>query len=420
MTYYKRLIEKKINAALKSTGALVIAGPKFCGKTTTAKEFSKSFYSLDSKAKIELCQMAPEAALIGENPRLVDEWQNVPDLWNVVRSEIDKRDNKFGQFIFTGSSTPADKDDIYHSGAGRIVTIKMKPFSLLESHESDGSISLSALFSHQKSVFDTNDNHTINDTAFYICRGGWPLSVLADKEISLQVTKNYISTLFEFENNPNKKFRNKKQALFNMVLRSYARNISTEARRSLIIKDISVHEDRNIDENTFDSYIDALNDLYIINDIEAWNPNFRSKTAVISTPTRHFVDTSVAAAVLNMSPSDLINDPETLGLFFEDFAVKELSIYTDYLNGEVRHYRDNNGLECDSVIHLENGDYALIEIKLGGQKLIDEGIRNLHNLKAKLEKDHKHLPSFMAIVTAAGPAFTKDDVHIIPINLLGV
>ncbi len=420
MTYYKRLIEKKINTALKSTGTLVIAGPKFCGKTTTAKEFAKSFYSLDAKAKIELCQSNPEAILVGDNPRLIDEWQNVPDLWNTVRSNIDKRDDKFGQFIFTGSSTPVNKDDIYHSGAGRIVTIKMKPFSLLESHESDGSISLSALFSKQESVFNTNDNYSINDTAFYICRGGWPLSVLSDKENSLQVTKNYISTLFEFENNPNKRFRNKKQALFNMILRSYARNISTEARRSLIIKDISAHEDRNIDDSTFDSYVEALNDLYIIKDIEAWNPNFRSKTAVISTPTRHFVDTSIAAAVLNMSPNDLINDPETLGLLFEDFAVKELSIYADYLNGEVRHYRDNNGLECDSVIHLENGDYALIEIKLGGERLIEEGIKNLHSLKNKLENDHKHLPSFMAIVTATGPAYTKGGVHIIPINLLGI
>lgn len=420
MKYYKRLIEQRINSALKSTGVVVLAGPKFCGKTTTAKVFSKSFYSLDTKAKIELCKMNPEAILIGENPRLIDEWQNVPDLWNVARSEIDKRDTKFGQFIFTGSSTPADKDEIYHSGAGRIVTIKMKPFSLLESHESDGSISLNALFSHQESVFNTNDNYSINDTAFYICRGGWPLSVLCDKENSLQVTKNYISTLFEFENNPNKKFRNKKQTLFEMILKSYARNISTEARRSLIIKDISAHEDRNIDESTFDAYVEALNDLYIIKDIEAWNPNFRSKTAVISTPTRHFVDTSVATAILNMSPNDLINDPESLGLFFEDFAVKELSIYADYLNGEVRHYRDNNGLECDAVVHLENGDYALIEIKLGGKKLIEEGIRNLKNLKAKLENDNKHLPNFMAILTATGPAFTQEGVHIIPINLLGI
>ena len=205
MSYYPRLIEKKIDLALKSSGVVVIAGPKFCGKTTTSKVFSKSFYSLDTKAKIELCQIDPKAVLVGENPRLIDEWQNVPDLWNVARSKIDESDNKFGQFIFTGSSTPADKDDIYHSGAGRIVTVKMKPFSLLESKESDGSISLKSLFDGQDSVFNTNDSYSINDTAFYICRGGWPLSVLCDRETSLSVTKNYISTLFEFENNPNKK-----------------------------------------------------------------------------------------------------------------------------------------------------------------------------------------------------------------------
>ena len=420
MAYYPRLIEKKISSALKSSGVVVVAGPKFCGKTTTAKVFSNSFYSLDTKAKIELCQADPGAILIGEHPRLIDEWQNVPDLWNVARSKIDDSEEKFGQFIFTGSSTPADKDDIYHSGAGRIVTVKMKPFSLLESKESDGSISLMSLFKGQESVFNTNDNYSINDTAFYICRGGWPLSVLSDKENSLMVTKNYISTLFEFENNPNKKFRNKKQKMFEIILRSYARNISTEVRRSVMIKDIVAHEDQKIDEDTYDSYIEALNDLYIIKDIEAWNPNFRSKTAIISNPTRHFVDTSIATAVLNISVSDLMNDPKSFGLLFEDFAVKELSIYADYLNGEVRHYRDNNGLECDSVVHLENGDYALIEIKLGGERLISEGISNLKKLKAKLEKDKKHLPSFMAILTSAGPAYTREGVHIIPINLLGI
>ena len=420
MAYYPRLIEKKISSALKSSGVVVVAGPKFCGKTTTAKVFSNSFYSLDTKAKIELCQTDPGAILIGEHPRLIDEWQNVPDLWNVARSKIDDSEEKFGQFIFTGSSTPAYKDDIYHSGAGRIVTVKMKPFSLLESKESDGSISLMSLFKGQESVFNTNDNYSINDTAFYICRGGWPLSVLSDKENSLMVTKNYISTLFEFENNPNKKFRNKKQKMFEIILRSYARNISTEVRRSVMIKDIVAHEDQKIDEDTYDSYIEALNDLYIIKDIEAWNPNFRSKTAIISNPTRHFVDTSIATAVLNISVSDLMNDPKSFGLFFEDFAVKELSIYADYLNGEVRHYRDNNGLECDSVVHLENGDYALIEIKLGGERLISEGISNLKKLKAKLEKDKKHLPSFMAILTSAGPAYTREGVHIIPINLLGI
>ena len=192
----------------------------------------------------------------------------------------------------------------------------MKPFSLLESKESDGSISLESLFKGQENVFNTNDNYSINDTAFYICRGGWPLSVLSNKEKSLMITKNYISTLFEFENNPNKKFRNKKQKLFEIILKSYARNISSEARRSVMIKDIIEHENRKIDEDTYDSYIEALNDLYIIEDIETWNPNFRSKTAIISNPTRHFVDTSIATAILNISPNDLINDPESFGLFF--------------------------------------------------------------------------------------------------------
>lgn len=418
MSYLKRYVEKQIAEALETSGVVVVAGPKFCGKTTTCELFARTKYVLDTKQKIKMVEANPEAILIGDNPRLIDEWQNVPDLWNCARTEIDHRENKFGQFIFTGSSTPADKSNIYHSGSGRITTIKMRPLSLYETRESKGLVSLFELFNSERELFIINENHTLLDSAFYICRGGWPLSLVEDREKALRITKNYCSTLFEFENSKNQKFRNKKPELFKMILRSYARNISTEARKSVIISDISKHEDRKLDEDTFDQYLEALNDLYIIKDIEAWNPNFRSKTVIITSPTRHFIDTSIAAYSLNMSPYDLLNDPNTFGLLFEDFVIKELSIYASVFDGEIRHFRDGNGLECDAVIHLPNGKYSLIEIKLGGETLINEGIANLKSIEDKIKENKQHLPAFKMIVTASGDAQIIDGVYIVPINML--
>lgn len=419
MEYLKRYIEKEIEEMLDTSGAVVVAGPKFCGKTTTCKKFAKSGYSLDAKEKIALAQSSPESILLGETPRLIDEWQNVPDLYNCARSQIDSRDDKFGQFLFTGSSTPADKDEIYHSGAGRIVTLIMSPMSLFESKESSGAVSLSSLFEGQEKLFFVNDGYYLQDTAFYICRGGWPLSVAQDRNKALKVTRNYCSTLFEFENSKNKMFRDKKPDIFRMILRSYARNISTEVRRTRILADINEYEDRNLSETTFDEYIEALNDLYIIKDIDAWNPNLRSKTTITTTPTRHFVETSVAANALNISPDDLMNDPKTYGMFFEDFAVKELNVYAKTMHGEIRHYRDGNGLECDAVLHLENGKYALIEIKLGGENQIKQGISTLNSLKRKIDSSGQKTPSFCMILTAVGNAYTLENgIHVAPINAL--
>ncbi len=417
--YLKRYIEKEIEEALETSGVVVVAGPKFCGKTTTSELFAKSKFVLDTKSKIEMVKADPQLILMGDNPRLIDEWQNVPDLWNYARYEVDHRDNKFGQFIFTGSSTPADMDDIYHSGAGRIVTLEMRPLSLYESLESKGFVSIRELFNDQKKFIYTNENYNLLDTAFYICRGGWPLSLNSDKNKSLKITENYCKTLFNFENSKNKKFRNKDSEIFKMILRSYARNVSTEARRKVMIDDVNQHDDRNLDANTFDEYVTALKDLYILKDIEAWNPNFRSKTSIITTPTRHFVDTSIAAYMLGMSPNDMLNDPKTFGFLFEDFVVKELSIYANVLNGELKHYRDNHRLECDAVIHLKNGDYALVEIKLGGEDLINDGINTLKTLNKKLVEDGKKPPKFMMIITATGDAYVnKDNIYIVPINMI--
>lgn len=418
--YFKRLIETKIESKLKSSGAVLVAGPKFCGKTTTCMLYQKSYIKLNTSQSIELAKMNPKGALIGEKPRLIDEWQVVPDIWNQVKDSLDF-DYNFGQFILTGSSTPADKTKIYHSGAGRIVPIKMRTMSLYESGDSKGLVSIKELFENQsKDYFEQNADFSIEDVAYLVCRGGWPISIQDDKELSLEITRNYYDSLFVFESCENEKFRNKSPEIFKMILKSYARNISTEASNSTIIEDIKTSNSRTMDAKTFDEYMDALKDLYIIENISAWNPNIRSKTSIRTTDTRHFTDTSIACRALNISPADLVGDLNSFGMFFEDFAVRDLSIYVSMLDGEVRHYRDNTGLECDAVLHLPNGEWAAIEIKLGGEKLINEGASSLNRLKDKIiEKSNEKPPKFMMVLTACGPLYRRPDgIYVVPINCL--
>ena len=418
--YYKRLIESKIQSKLKSSGAVLVAGPKFCGKTTTCMLYQKSFIKLNTRQTINLAKLNPKGVLLGNKPRLIDEWQAVPDIWNQVKDALDF-EYSFGQYILTGSSTPADKTQIHHSGAGRIVPLKMRPMSLYESEESKGTVSLKALFENPAlDFFDINDDFQLADTAYLLCRGGWPISVQDDKELGLEITRNYYDSLFVFENSENEKFRNKKSEIFKMILRSYARNISTEAPNTTIIEDVKSSNSRTMDPKTFEEYMDALKDLYIIEDIQAWNPNIRSKTSIRTSDTRHFVDTSIACRALNISPDDLMNDLKSFGLFFEDFAVRDLSIYASTLDGEVRHYRDNAGLECDAVLHLPNGKWAAIEIKLGGENLVNEGVNSLTKLKDKLAtKSNETPPTFMMVLTAFGPLYKRPDgIFVVPINCL--
>lgn len=414
--YRPRYIESQIERLLKSSSAVLVAGPKFCGKTTTCLRMSKSNVRLTTRRNIELARMEPHNTLLGEQPRLIDEWQTVPELWDEVRAWADENPG-FGQFILTGSSTPADKSQIHHSGAGRIVTLPMRPMSLFESGDSTGSVSLAELFSSDApNVYDTNEKHSLKDMAFYTCRGGWPLSNLDDREVALDVTANYYNGLFNFDTSENEKFRNKKPEVLRMILRSYARNISTEAAYKTIIQDIIESNNRTMDTKTFDDYWDALKDLFIISDIEAWNPNLRSKAVVRTTPTRHFVDTSIACRALDISPDDLMADLKSFGLFFEDLAVRDLSIYASLLGGTVKHYRDSRGLECDAVVHTSKGKWGAIEIKLGGDKLIEEGVANLNKLKDDINDPNM---AFMAIVTATGPAYRrKDGICVIPLNCM--
>ena len=416
--YLKRYIETGIERKLKSAGVVVVSGPKFCGKTTTATRFAKSVIKLNSTQAIDLARMEPRNTLLGEQPRLVDEWQTVPDIWNEAKAWIDENP-KFGQFILTGSSTPADKAKIHHSGAGRIVSIMMRPMSLFESLDSKGTISLRELFDNPGMlIYDLNEKHQIADTACLMCRGGWPLSLQEDRQVALDVTRNYYEGLFNFENSENEKFRNKKPEILRMILRSYARNISTEASAQTMIADIISSQNRStMDSRTFDDYMDALKDLFILEDIDAWNPNLRSKTVVRTTATRHFVDTSIACCALGITPHSLMRDLNSFGMFFEDMAVRDLKIYSATLDGTIMHYRDSRGLECDAVIHLNDGRWALVEMKLGGERLIEEGAANLQRLKNDLALSEG--PEFMMILTATGPAYRRPDgIYVVPLNCL--
>lgn len=418
--YYTRYVEQSIKRAMNSSGAVLVTGPKFCGKTTTCMRFQKSNIKLNTNQVISLVSMNPRQALAGEHPRLIDEWQKVPDIWNCVKEDLDEN-YVFGKYILTGSTTPVDKSMVQHSGAGRIAPVPMRTMSLFESGDSAGLVSVADLFAGKEvETFSLNTEATLRDIAFLICRGGWPISLVADREQALDITRNYYNSLFIFEESENERFRNKKPEVLKMILRSYARAVSSEASVQTILKDVRQSNERKMDEKTLSEYLTALKDLFIIEDMEAWNPHIRSKTSIRSTPTRHFVDTSIACRALRIGPEDLMNDLESLGLFFEDMAVRDLRVYASVLNGEVRHYRDNTGLECDAVVHLEDGRWAAVEIKLGGDALVEEGAANLKRLKKKIEeKSEESAPTFLMVLTAVGPMYRRPDgVIVMPINCL--
>ena len=418
--YYSRYIDKSLEKKLRSSGAVLVAGPKFCGKTTTCLRYAKSVYRINTKSVVSNTKINPKIALKGEAPHLIDEWQKVPDTWNYVKEDLDVN-YEFGKYILTGSSTPADKSEVEHPGAGRIAPLKMYPMSSYESGDSKGLVSLSRLFEERgMDEADPNSDFDLKDVAFLVCRGGWPLSIQEDRELALEVTKNYYDGLFYFEDSGNPSFRGKKSEIFKNILKSYARNISTEASRSTIAKDVRGGGERPIDDKTFLSYWEALKDLFILEDMGAWCPNIRSKTAILATPTRHFVDTSLACQALGLTPNDLMNDFSSFGFFFEDMAVRDLRVYAGLMGGEVRHYRDNANLECDAIVHLPNGKWAAIEIKLGGGELIEYGANKLKLLCNKIkEKSDENAPEFLMVLTAFGPLYTREDgVLVVPINML--
>ena len=416
--YRWRYVEIELERKLRSSGAVLVAGAKFIGKTTTCMRFQKSFIKLDRKSAIDLARLDPESVLKGGHPRLIDEWQSVPELWDVVKRDLDD-EYIFGKYLLTGSSTPVDKTDIFHNGAGRISMVRMRPMSLFESGDSSGTVSLSTLFDGGKVTTAHNDMR-IERMAFLICRGGWPVSVIADEDIAIDITRNYYDGLFRFENSRNGFWRNKKPDVMRAIVRSYARNISSEATKSRIIEDVRQNVERSLDPKTFDDYKAALDDLFLLEDMEAWCPSIRSKTSIRSSPVRHLADPSLGAAALAVGEKDLLSDMETFGLFFEDLAVRDLRVYAAALGGEVRHYRDNTGLEVDAVIHLKDGRWGAIEIKTGGSENVEKACASLQRLSAKLEaKSDERKASFLMVLTAVGDSYTRaDGIHVVPLSAL--
>lgn len=421
--YKKRIADQILADKLEAMGAVLIEGPKYCGKTTLASQQAKSIlYMADPDTKEQNLAMAQtniKRLLQGEAPRLIDEWQLAPQFWDAVRNEVDKRDED-GQFMLTGSSVPPRQDKIFHSGAGRMAWLKLRTMSLWESGDSSGDVSLTALFKNADSV-DGVSSIDIDQLAFLTCRGGWPKATLKkSKKAALQQAKEYyeavwrydISRVDDVERDPE---------LTKRLMRSYSRNQGSQASAGTILADIRANESDELSENTIYSYIKALKKMFVIEDSLAWNPNLRSKTAIRTSDTRYFIDPSIAAAALGLGPDDLINDLNTFGLFFETLCVRDLRVYADALGGTVYHYRDKSNLECDAVVHLENGSYGLIEIKLGGAELIKEGAENLQVLANKLDTTRMKAPSFLMVLTGVGDYAYKrpeDGVLVVPVGCL--
>ena len=423
--YISRLAEQTLLTKLNSSGCVVVTGPKFCGKSTMCEEFAKSVTALKTTNSIELAKADPKSTLIGANPHLIDEWQKAPEIWNVIKDDLDS-DYQFGKYILTGSTTPIEPSKIQNSAAGRITPMMLKPFTLFESKESSGVVSLSGLFNKEYSfttVYDNQNLISLADIAFYICRGGWPIAVKAKKEYAINVTNNYYNGLFTIEDESDEFaefLKNKNIDLLKLVLKTLARNISTQAKNTSMISDIIASGERSVlDDDTFLSYKKTLEDLFVVYDMPAWNLNLRTSVAVRTAPTHHFVDTSIATSALGIKPADLMNDLKSFGFFFEDFAVRDLSVYAESLGAELKHYRDSSGLEVDAIVKLPNGEYGAVEIKIASEKNISEGISSLNSFSKKMKENELKLPSFRMILTSHGSCRkTEDNIYIVPINLL--
>lgn len=418
--YLERIADYLLSERLESKGAILLEGPKWCGKTTTAKQIAKSFIAIDkpdmTKQYQQMAELNPAALLEGETPRLIDEWQLAPKIWNAVRYEVDERD-EFGQFILSGSAVPAHFDESMHTGTGRISRLYMRTMSLYESKDSDGSVSLRDLFDG-KEISSTN-NTSLDDIAFLICRGGWPRAIgLGEKTALFQAIDYYDSIVQNDISRVDSVKRDKEKA--KRLLKSYARHVGSQAPLETIRTDMLSNQVDTFNQTTLYAYIDALKKIFVIEDAPAWNPNIRSKTAIRSTDTRYFVDPSIAAAALGIGPKDLMRDLNTMGFLFENLCIRDLRIYADLLDGTLYHYRDKNGLECDAVIHLRDGSYGLVEIKLGGDKLIEDGAETLKALSELIDTNSMKKVSFMMVLCAQAPfAYRrKDGVYVIPITSL--
>ena len=419
--YRKRIADEILKRKLEGKGVVLIEGPKWCGKTTTSEQVASSILYMDNPEKkeqnINMSEVNPKRLLKGETPRLIDEWQIAPKLWDAIRFEVDHRD-ELGQFILTGSAVPANTKDVTHSGTGRFTWLMMRPMTLFESGDSTGEVSLKELFEGNLDV-DGSSNIDIDRLAFLICRGGWPKAIGMRDEIALDQAFDYIEAVIHSDINRADNIK-KNPDKVRRLMRSYARNQGTQIANTELAKDIQGNDETSLNEETIATYIDALKKIFVIEDMQAWNPNLRSKTAIRSSDTRYYIDPSIAAASLGIGPNDLINDLKTFGFLFETLCVRDLRVFSDALNGKVYHYRDKNGQECDAVVHLRNGKYGLIEIKLGGEKLIEEGVETLKSMKSKIDINKMNSPSFLMVLTGIGDyAYQRSDgVLVVPIGCL--
>lgn len=421
--YKPRIIDSELEKRLKSVGAIVIEGAKWCGKSTTAEHHCKSAVFMDDPSKRLQYQIfaenSPELILDGETPRLIDEWQLAPTLWDAVRFTVDHR-RGMGQFVLTGSAKPADRSKISHSGTGRFAWLRMRPMSLAESGDSSGSVSMAALFNNPQVKIGVPASANLDRIAFLMCRGGWPAASELPYDVALNPAKDYYDAVVNVDisqiDGVNRSVERAKR-----LMRSYARFQGTQTSVRQIVEDMNGGDPNASEDKTVRSYLDALRSMFVIEDLAAWNPNLKSRTAIRTADTRYFVDPSIATSALGIGPGDLMNDLKTFGLLFETLCIRDLRIYAQPLGGEIFHYRDKNGLECDAVCHLPNGRYGLIEIKLGGEKLINEGAKNLLSLASKIDTGKMPAPAFMMVLTATGAfAYRRDNgIIVAPVTTLG-
>lgn len=419
--YKNRIVDEILEKKLKGKGAVLIQGPKWCGKTTTAEQISKSILYMaksdEKEQNLTMAEINPSLLLQGEVPRLIDEWQIAPKLWDAIRYEIDHR-NAEGQFILTGSSVPAKMDDVTHSGTGRFAWLLMRPMSLYESGESNGQVSLIELFDGSKKIEGIN-NIDLEKMAFLVCRGGWPRAIFMEEEIALEQAYDYYDAIVNRDISEADGISRNPERVKNLM-RSYSRNMGTQASNDTLKSDMIANDSTSLDTDTVLSYVNALKKIFVVEEAPAWNPNLRSKTAIRTSDTRYFIDPSIAVASLGIGPKYLINDLNTFGLLFETLCIRDLRIYAESIKGKVYHYRDANDLECDAVIHLRDGSYGLIEIKLGGDSLINEGADTLKKLESRIDITKMKNPSFLLVLTATGKyAYRREDgVYVVPIGCL--
>ncbi len=417
--YRNRIADKILQDKLEAKGAVLIEGTKWCGKTTTASQIAKSILYMQDPAKkthnLKMAELDPALLLKGDPPRLIDEWQLAPQLWDAVRFEVDKRD-QFNQFILTGSSVPAADMTTAHSGTGRISRMTMRPMTLYESGDSNGSVSLGELFREQKTI-SAKSALNLRRIAYLICRGGWPKALDQSEKIALRQAYDYYDAVVESDISSADGVKKNPQRV-KLLMHSLSRFTASDAKATNIRADIVPNDLDTLDEDTIYSYINALKRIFVVEDLPAWSPNLRSRTAIRKSDKRHFVDPSIAVASLGLGPDDLLNDLNTTGLLFESMCIRDLRVFAEALDGILYHYRDKTGLECDAVVHLRNGSYALIEAKLGGSE-IEDAARKLLLLKSKIDTDRMQAPSFLMVLTVTEYGYRREDgVYVVPVGCI--